>query len=241
MRPQTFDPKDTKPFTLSRSKLELFLSCQKCFYMDRRRGIIRPSSFPFNLNIAVDTLLKKEFDILRKKQASHSLLIDNGLDHIVPFEHEKIDVWRDSFRGLRFVEPKSNIELTGAVDDIWQNTRTGELIVVDYKSTSVTGSVGIDAKWQDSYKRQVEIYSWLLSKEHFYVSPISYFVYCNALTGSRVFNNQLLFETKLLEYKIDTTWIPSVLCSIREVLSSETIPDSSPDCEYCKYVDARAC
>lgn len=241
MRPQTFDPKDTTPFTLSRSKLELFFSCQKCFYMDRRRGIPRPSSFPFNLNIAVDTLLKKEFDILRKKQTPHKLLADHSLDHIIPFEHERMDEWRDSFRGLRHIEEGSNILLTGAVDDIWQDTHTGELIVVDYKSTSTPGRVGIDAKWQDSYKRQVEVYSWLLSKEHFYVSPISYFVYCNALTGSREFNNQLSFETTLLEHRLDVSWIPEVLCKVREVLSLETAPDSAPDCEYCKFVDARSC
>jgi len=57
-----FDPDSDKPFALSRSKVELFQDCPRCFYLDRRLGIARPPGFPFNLNSAVDALLKTEFD-----------------------------------------------------------------------------------------------------------------------------------------------------------------------------------
>jgi len=50
-------------FKLSRSKIDLFLQCPRCFYLDRRMGVGRPPGFPFALNSAVDKLLKKEFDI----------------------------------------------------------------------------------------------------------------------------------------------------------------------------------
>ena len=56
-----FDPESDKPFALSRSKVELFMDCPRCFYLDRRLGIARPAGFPFNLNPAVDALLKTEF------------------------------------------------------------------------------------------------------------------------------------------------------------------------------------
>ena len=57
-----YDPKDTKPFRLSRSRLDVFLNCPRCFYLDRRLGIDRLPGFPFALNNAVDKLLKLEFD-----------------------------------------------------------------------------------------------------------------------------------------------------------------------------------
>ena len=44
----------------------------------------------------------------------------------------------------------------GAVDDIWINPNQ-ELIVVDYKATGAK-----EHKIYDSYKRQMEIYQWLL-------------------------------------------------------------------------------
>jgi hypothetical protein len=47
---------------LSRSKLELFTECPRCFYANLKLGIKRPPSFPLSLNNAVDALFKKEFD-----------------------------------------------------------------------------------------------------------------------------------------------------------------------------------
>ena len=69
-----YDPKSNKPFRLSRVRIENFLACPKCFYLDRRLGIAQPGGFPFNLNKAVDTLLKKEFDLHRAKQKAHPLM-----------------------------------------------------------------------------------------------------------------------------------------------------------------------
>ena len=54
-----YDPDSPEPFKVSRTKIELFINCPRCFYLDRRRGVGRPPGFPFNLNSAVDKLLKK--------------------------------------------------------------------------------------------------------------------------------------------------------------------------------------
>ena len=66
-----YDPKSEKPFKLSRSKVDNFVSCKRCFYIDRRLGVGQPPGFPFNINSAVDELLKKEFDQYRKKGEPH--------------------------------------------------------------------------------------------------------------------------------------------------------------------------
>ena len=59
---------------LSRSRLELFGQCPLCFWLDSVKGVGRPKSPPFNLNIAVDALLKKEFDVHRAQGTRHPLL-----------------------------------------------------------------------------------------------------------------------------------------------------------------------
>jgi hypothetical protein len=74
-----FNPSDSKPFKLSRSKIELFIECQRCFYIDRRLGVGRPPGFPFNLNSAVDALLKNEFDTCRVKGLKHPLIEKYGV------------------------------------------------------------------------------------------------------------------------------------------------------------------
>ena len=57
-----------EPFKVSRSKFSNFLSCKRCFYLDRVKGLKEPSMPGWALNIAVDELLKKEFDYYRKLQ-----------------------------------------------------------------------------------------------------------------------------------------------------------------------------
>jgi len=80
-----YDPEKAEAFKLSRSKISLFLNCPRCFYLDRRLGIGRPPGFPFNLNSAVDALLKKEFDLHRAKEKAHPLMEKYGID-AVPFQ-----------------------------------------------------------------------------------------------------------------------------------------------------------
>ena len=60
-----YEPGAEKPFKISRTKIENFVDCKRCFYMDRRLGINEPPSLPFTLNSAVDRLLKSEFNIYR--------------------------------------------------------------------------------------------------------------------------------------------------------------------------------
>lgn len=73
-RKKLYDPKAKEAFRISRSKIDLFLECPRCFYIDRRIGVSRPQGFPFNLNSAVDFLLKKEFDLHRKQKTPHPLM-----------------------------------------------------------------------------------------------------------------------------------------------------------------------
>jgi hypothetical protein len=229
-----FNPHSKTPFRLSRSKLELFINCPRCFYLDRRFGIGQPPGFPFNLNSAVDFLLKKEFDIHRAKETTHPLMKAYKID-AVPFQHEKMNEWRDNFKGVQYHHQPTNFIITGAVDDIWVNPK-GELIVVDYKSTSKNGKIiELNNGWQISYKRQMEIYQWLLRKNGFQVSNIGYFVYCNGRTDKKAFDGRLEFEITIIGYEGDDSWIEEKLIAAHECLMSDKLPVSSKDCDFCAY------
>lgn len=231
-----YDPQSEKPFKISRSKIDLFLQCPKCFYLDRRLGTPRPRGFPFNLNSAVDTLLKKEFDIHRAKGSKHPLLEEYGLDAI-PFKHEKIDEWRENFVGVQHLHKPTNFLVFGAIDDVWINPQ-GELLVVDYKATSKKGEITLDADWQIVYKRQMEIYQWLLRKNGFKVSETGYFVYCNGKRDLEAFDKKIEFDVYLIPYKgRDDSWIDKTLMDIKECLDSEEIPESHHECDHCAYVN----
>ena len=228
-----FEPGSEKPFTLSRSKIDLFRDCPRCFYLDRRLGVGRPPGYPFNLNSAVDTLLKKEFDIHRANGEPHPLMKAYGID-AVPYQHQDLDVWRENFQGVRTHHQPTNFVITGAVDDVWVNP-AGELIVVDYKSTAKESEVNIDAPWQISYKRQMEVYQWLLRQNDFNVSNTGYFVYANGRTDRTAFDGKLEFDVTVLPYTGSDEWIEPTLHEIRQCLENEDLPFSGQACDYCSY------
>mgnify|MGYP001608748704 CR=1 FL=1 len=229
-----YDPKAKTPFRLSRSKIDAFLKCPRCFYLDRRLGVGQPPGFPFNLNSAVDALLKKEFDIHRAGQTQHPLMKAYGIS-AVPYADDRMDEWRDALRGgVVFHHEKSNFLVTGGVDDIWIND-DGELHIVDYKATSKDGEVSLDAEWQIGYKRQAEVYQWLLRKNGFKVSDIAYFVYCNGKTDRKSFDGKLEFDISVIPYKGDHTWVEGVLCEAKNCLDGDEIPPVGEACEYCAY------
>jgi RecB family exonuclease len=229
-----FDPKSKAPFKLSRSKIELFINCPRCFYLDRRLGIAQPPGFPFALNSAVDKLLKKEFDLYRGSQTQHPLMQAAGVKAI-PFKHKDLDFWRDALHGgMQYLHQPTNLLLTGAVDDVWAGPDE-ELFIVDYKSTSKEEEVTLDADWQISYKRQMEIYQWLFRKNNFKVSNTGYFVYCNGDTGKDTFDAKLEFNIKVITYVGEDAWIEPKIFELRKCLMSETIPDYGPDCDFCTY------
>lgn len=232
-----FDPKSKDPFKLSRTRIDLFLNCPRCFYMDRRLGVDKPPGYPFSLNSAVDILLKKEFDVHRANGTSHPLMKAYGLD-AVPMAHEQLEEWRDSLRrGIQFHHKPTNLIASGGVDDVWVKP-SGELIIVDYKATSKDGEVSLDAEWQIGYKRQMEIYQWLFRQNGFHVSATGYFVYCNGKTDAEAFDGKLEFKIKLIPYDGNTDWIEKTLFDIHKCLIGDKIPKSGYDCDYCAYREA---
>lgn len=231
-----FDPGSSDPIKLGRSKIELFTQCPRCFYMDVRLGISRPSTPPYTLNSAVDNLLKNEFDLLRKDGKAHELMKKYKID-AVPLQHKDLPRWRGevtAYEGALALDEKSNILVNGLVDDLWINPK-GEIIVVDYKSTSSAKEVSLDDEWKKAYKRQMEVYQWIFRKLGFPVSDTGYFVYANAKKNLPKFDGKLEFEMTILTHKGDDSWVGKTLLSMRKTLVSNEIPGADSGCEYCAY------
>lgn len=220
-------------FKLSRSRIDLFLECPRCFYLDNKLGVARPRGYPFSLNAAVDHLLKKEFDVHRKEKTAHPLMETYGID-AVPYESEHMDAWRDNFTGVQHHHKLTGFTIFGAVDDVWVD-KDGRLIVVDYKATSKDGEVTLDADWQEGYKRQMEVYQWLLRQNSYDVSDTGYFVYANGVRDNEAFDKKLEFDVKIIPYTGDASWVEITLTDIKETLESENIPEPADECEYCQY------
>ena len=230
-------PGSKEPFRISRSKIDLFLECPRCFYLDSKLGVKRPPGFPFTLNSAVDTLLKKEFDLYRVNKIKHPLIEKYNIDAL-PVSHKDLNSWRHNFTGVQFLHKPTNLLITGAIDDLWQNS-IGEFIVVDYKATAKNEIITeLNKDWQKGYKRQMEIYQWLIRQNGYQVSNTGYFIYCNGQINKKGFNNKLEFEITLIPYIGNDIWVEKTIFNIYECLNNEKAPISGDNCDYCSYINS---
>lgn len=216
---------------LSRTKIELFLQCPRCFWLDMHKVAKRPSGAPYTINLAIDFLLKREFDECRVNNLEHWLIKKNKIK-ARPFNCEEIDRWRHNFTGVQVEHAKTGFLVYGAVDDVWINPKK-ELIVVDYKATGAK-----EYKIYDSYKRQMEIYQWLLKKNGHKVSPTGYFLFAKANKEQGFLEGRLTFDLAIEPLKGSTNWVEGAIIDARACYGRRTAPKASGECEYCPYVQS---
>ncbi len=221
------------------------MQCPRCFWLDMRYKITRPSSPPFNINKAIDELFKKEFDLYRKDGKPHPLMDTFGVK-AVPFQHKDLDTWRNNFTGVATLHEPTNLHVFGAVDDVWVDDE-GKLIVVDYKATAKAEPVkalGPEGGWQDMYRRQMEVYQWLLRQNGFAVSDIGYFVYATGNPGKDTFDGVVEFETHVFPHHGKSDWVEKTLVDMKQCMEDSMMPAVGAaamggPCEYCSYARAR--
>ena len=116
----------------------------------------------------------------------------------------------------------------------------GQVMVVDYKATSKDKEVSIDSGWQISYKRQMEVYQWLLRQNGLTVSNTGYFVYANGRTDFDGFNDRIEFRTKVIPYTGSDQWVEPTLLKMKACMDSDEMPPVGDHimggpCESCTY------
>ena len=245
----TYKPDHPAPYELSRSRIENFVKCEACFYLQQVKGVKFPSIPGFNINEATDVLLKKDFDKCRELGVTHPFLEARGLGHLVPLRHDNFELWTQSLHfgaegRFNTIHEETDLKVGGCLDDVWQNTKSGKVHIVDYKSTSQKSpgrEITLDDKWKVAYKRQMDLYIWIMQRIGLQVSSIGYFLYCD---GDRFGNQPFLGETdalmhfrmSVLPYESNQDWIEPTLYRIRETLDGTAYPRHSPDCEYGQFL-----
>ncbi len=226
---------------LSRSALDQFIRCPCCFYQNKKLGLKPPAMVPLTLAVATDALLKNEFDAIRGTDIVHPVWLKYGL-RVRAFQHAELDNWRSARKGIR-VQHASGVTVYGAVDDVWENLDTGELHIVDYKSTSKKGLPSIDDGWGDAYKRQIEIYQWLFRRAGFAVNQSAYFLYVNGSKDGKFYQadmeGMMKFSTVLIPYDGDDAWVDGVVRRAVACLEDPDQPSSGAGCDNCRYFNDR--
>jgi len=111
--------------------------------------------------------------------------------------------------------------------------------VVDYKATAKKDEItALDQPWHESFKRQMDIYQWLLKKNGHKVSNTGYILYCNGNAYEEKFDSRIEFRMTLLPYEGNSSWVDDITVKLHECLNSDELPEPEPYCDYCKYMSA---
>jgi hypothetical protein len=259
----TYKPEHPEPYEVSRSQIQSFKNCPACFWMNRVKGIKFPGMPGFLLNTATDTLLKKDFDKYRELQQPHPFMERHGLGHLVPYKHDDFETWTKSLQlGLRTYHEPSNLIIGGGLDDVWHDPKTDEIFIVDYKSTAGRRNedltdlqeITLIGAYKEAYKRQMDMYQWIMRQNGFNVSKTGYFVYVN---GDQHFEDGMLeddidkanmkFNVQLLSHEADDSWVEAAIMKLKDCLHQEDCPPHSESgfgpkgdkqCEYAQLFES---
>ena len=232
---------------ISRSKWDSFIKCPLCFYLLEKHQIKPPGTPGHPINSRVDSLLKEEFDELRVKGEPHPIFKEYNLN-FVPYNGlspETLKKYRYNRAGVRATSKRTGIEIFGALDDLWFNKDTEEIVVLDYKATSTKNLEDYTTSkkhYHVSYRRQLDFYAYLLKLNDFDV-PVhdtGYWLICNATDGEqKTFNKTVNFKTTLLSYKLNTDYIEDTLVDLKACLDSDKYPSSGQDCDNCRWYNEK--
>ena len=228
-----YSSNSSRPFKLSRTKIDLFFECRRCFFLDQKFGIKRPHGTPLVLSNRIVDDFKKELNVCRVEKKIHSKVKELN-KNLIPISHNKLEEWKSSFKGASFLDDSTNLLIFGIIDDIWWDRSTNKNHSVIIKSNSKKYQMSYENIWP-GYWRQLSLYSYLLSKNLLQMSSTGILVFINTPTSTNQMENRKNFNLNIFEKILDFDWIEPTIKEISKTLNKEIPPESSKKCKYCNY------
>lgn len=228
--------KTSRPLKISRANLQLMKECPRCFWLYKHKNINRPQGYPYTLSIAVDQLLKAEFDTYREKGIIHPILAHHaGLEKAKLFtDYDQLKKWRNNFEGLKYHDEELDATLFGAVDDMLEFP-DGRLAVIDYKSSGAK-----EISVYEDYQMQMDVYAHILEHLGFKTVGKGYFVFYKVQKDKGFAGDaeaRLPFCGEIREVTTDPSYVHDLFAQAVELARSEITPPPAGGCQYCQYVE----
>lgn len=220
----------SKPLKISRANLQLMKECPRCFWLYKHKDIRRPQGYPYTLSIAVDQLLKAEFDEYRERGEMHPVLVGyDGLAEAKLFSDQaQLQKWRNNFEGLKYHDEDLDATLFGAVDDMLEFP-DGSLAVIDYKSSGAK-----EISIYDDYQMQMDVYTHILEQIGHKTARKGYFVFYQ-VDKTDGFRGRLPFRGQIRDVDADPSYVGHIFADAVKLARSDTPPPSHPECQYCTW------
>ncbi len=207
---------------LSHTSLEVLQRCPRCFWLQIRKGIRQPEGIVSRLANRFDVVVKNYFDTYR---------IDGKFPPMV--DGKLPGKLQNPFVEKYFVRINEKYGFYGKLDECLVDEE-GRLTPVDFKTSS---SDPREKETLDAYKTQIDDYVFLISQNGKKVTGEGYLVYFYPDVSVELHDGfPMIIHIQKLPGNPDNT--KKRIENAIKVLE-DGVPDSNPECAFCKYIDLR--
>ena len=217
-------------YIFSPSSLSLLADCPRCFWLQFRKGIKRPSGIFPSLPSGMDKVLKQYYSTYIGKDSLPPELAESGLlpASVRMFsDMELLRFWQDNFKGIQWVDGEGNL-FKGAVDSMLVDTANGRLIVLDFK----TRGYPLKEDTHEHYRNQLDIYNLLLRKTGRETEDYSLLAFYHPTSVHE--KGEVRFKADIVKMKVDTGNAEAIFRRAVEVLKGD-MPEPSEGCGFCNW------
>lgn len=214
-------------YKLSPRRVNLFMECERCFWLHINEGVKRPSGpFP-SLPGGMDDIIKDHFDKFREKGRQPPELRESEVDATPINDTELLEDAREWRNQPKYHDEDNDVLLRGGVDDLLR-TKDNSIIVLDYKTRGYPPKDEVP----DYYARQVNLYNLILRENGYTTADHGLLLYYYPDQVQET--GEVLFKNELKQVPVDIEAAQQLLRDAADTLNA-TIPDHNPDCDFCDW------
>ncbi|MBI5732462.1 PD-(D/E)XK nuclease family protein [Candidatus Jorgensenbacteria bacterium] len=216
---------DERVIKISPSSLNLYLECERCFWLQLNEGVKRPEHPSSTLPMGIDLTLKQYFDHWRKKGGLPPLLHDKLPGKLL---EDQALVSKFRSRSFEWFDGHSKAHFTGILDDALQ-LDDGVVVPLDNKTRGFP-----PLEPHKAHVNQMSAYTLILRENNFKTKNLAYLIYWFFNHKSFDMEKPLHFNITVEEVKTDPD---RILGSFRDAVSllRGPMPLSNIECGFCNY------
>lgn len=240
---------------LSKSKLDDFVSCPRCFWLETNHKLKQPDMISSKVWKGIERVTTEHYESHRRTRTTPPNLIGQVLEGTIPYQGDRIDMKSLRYwgKGLRFMV--DGVEVSTALDDMLERpvatAKGGRLFnVVDYKSKSKPTD---EDSTRDLYQNQADVFDLACNvndyptdgKVYFdYWSPLSVDAAAPAEAGLDMGQTKQTWLSQVIVLRADHDRIKKLILAAAACLESR-IPEpklkvgKTPGCPVCVYAHDR--
>ena len=232
--------------TLSKSALEKYRTCPRCFWLEKREGLKQPEGIRSGLPMGMDRVIKNHYDAWRA-QGELPPEIREALPGWKLYDGKRMSLsdmrnWR---KGLA-VDLGEGITLSGALDDLLYHPERKVYAMLDYKTKAKATN---EADTRKYYGLQAEVYDGNLDKNGYPTEGNAIFVYYYPVDFPD--NYPMTVPTAgntIMGWGVQPIWLTGVdreaprklAREAAAMLEKDAPPAAGQACNVCNYIKERS-